>query len=111
MLSCWWRRESSLRPPCEGDLMRVLKFGGTSVADEAAIARVTAIVAAEVRALGNGGGPVVVVSALGGVTDQLLDAAAVARRVRSDAAAARVTALRERHERVLAAVAPGAAGA
>ena len=62
--------------------MRVLKFGGTSVADENAIARVMAIVAAEARATGSTGGPVVVVSALGGVTDQLLDAAAVARRGR-----------------------------
>ena len=49
--------------------MRVLKFGGTSVADENAIARVTAIVAAEARATGSTGGPVVVVSALGGVSE------------------------------------------
>jgi aspartate kinase len=90
--------------------MHVLKFGGTSVADETAIARVAAIVAGEARAAGSNGGPVVVVSALGGVTDQLLDAASVARRGRGADAGARVAALRERHHRVLVAVAPGAAG-
>jgi aspartate kinase len=46
--------------------MRVLKFGGTSVADAAAIERLAAIVAARE------GARTVVVSALGGVTDRLL---------------------------------------
>ena len=46
--------------------MRVLKFGGTSVADADAIARLVAIVTAR------RGCRTVVVSALGGVTDQLL---------------------------------------
>jgi len=90
--------------------MRVLKFGGTSVADEHAIARVTAIVAAEARTAGRSGGPLVVVSALGGVTDQLLESAAVARRGGGAEATTRVAALRERHQRVLAAVAPNAIG-
>ena len=52
-----------------------MKFGGTSVEDPAAINRTAAIVAGRV-ALGKQ--PVVVVSALGGVTDQLLRAAAAA---------------------------------
>src|SRR4030095_10678289 len=100
MPNCSWRRESSLRQPCEGDPMRVLKFGGTSVADETAIARVTAIVAAEARALGSSGGPVVVVSALGGVTDQLLAAADIARRGHGADASARVAAPRERPQQI-----------
>jgi aspartate kinase len=48
--------------------MVVLKFGGTSVADRAAIERLVGIV-------GNATAPVVVVSALGGATDQLLQLA------------------------------------
>ena len=52
--------------------MRVLKFGGTSVADAAAIARLVTIGA------GRRGARTVVVSALGGVTDRLLDIAATA---------------------------------
>ena len=52
--------------------MRVLKFGGTSVADAEAIDRLVAIVAAR------RGCRTVVVSALGGVTDRLLGIAASA---------------------------------
>src|SRR5262245_22638039 len=52
--------------------MRVLKFGGTSVADAEAIDRLVAIVA------GRRGCRTVVVSALGGVTDRLLAMAATA---------------------------------
>jgi aspartate kinase len=51
----------------------VMKFGGTSVEDPAAIRRTAAIVAGRV-ALGKK--PIVVVSALAKVTDQLLRAAA-----------------------------------
>ena len=54
----------------------VMKFGGSSVVDAPAIDRVTAIVAAEG---GRGSAPVVVVSALGGVTDALLTLAEAAR--------------------------------
>ncbi len=90
--------------------MRVLKFGGTSVADETAIARVTAIVGAARRAAGASGGPLVVVSALGGVTDDLLDTASIARTGRGADATARVSALRDRHLRVLEGVAPGQGG-
>ena len=70
--------------------MRVLKFGGTSVADADAIRRVVAIVAEERRGEAIVG-PVVVVSALGGVTDQLLEVAALAqaRRRRTRARAGR----------------------
>ena len=47
--------------------MKVLKFGGTSVANSASIARVMSIVQQEEQCT-------VVVSALGGVTDLLLQA-------------------------------------
>src|SRR6478735_2386532 len=88
--------------------MRVMKFGGTSVATSDAIRRVAAIVAREHRA--RRAGPVVVVSALGGGTDRLLEVAALARS--GDAAGARrlVGALRERHLDVLAELAPGDQG-
>ena len=57
----------------------VMKFGGTSVEDAAAIDRTAAIVAGRVAA---GKQPVVVVSAMAKVTDQLLRAAAAAARGR-----------------------------
>jgi aspartate kinase len=60
--------------------MRVLKFGGTSVADAAAIDRLVAIVQSRT------GARTVVVSALGGVTDRLLAIGELAAR---DQAAAR----------------------
>jgi aspartate kinase len=84
--------------------MRVLKFGGTSVADAAAIQRVAAIVGSAHQAGGHCG-PAVVVSALGGVTDRLLEIARLARD--GDAARAHegVEALRRRHLDVLDAVA------
>jgi aspartate kinase len=53
----------------------VMKFGGTSVEDPAAIGRTAAIVAGRVA---QGKQPVVVVSAMAKVTDQLLRAAAEA---------------------------------
>jgi len=88
--------------------MRVMKFGGTSVANADAIRRVTAIVAREHRA--RRGGPLVVVSALGGVTDRLIEIGALARS--GDAAAARrlVESLHARHLEVLTEVAPGDEG-
>jgi len=54
----------------------VMKFGGSSVVDATAIDRVVSIVAAERT---SGRAPVVVVSALGGVTDRLLALADAAR--------------------------------
>jgi len=59
--------------------MRVLKFGGTSVADAAAIRRVVHIVS------GRQGARTVVVSALAGVTDALLE---ISRRAAHDVDAA-----------------------
>jgi aspartate kinase len=77
--------------------MRVLKFGGTSVADAAAIRRAVAIVASRQ------GPRTVVVSALAGATDALLATADVA--VLDEGAAVRaVAALVERHAAVAAAL-------
>jgi aspartate kinase len=80
--------------------MVVQKFGGTSVADPAAIRRLIEIVrAARAR---DGRGPAVVVSAMSGVTDALLAVAAAAGSSRQDEALTRVEQLQQRH---LAAVA------
>jgi aspartate kinase len=72
----------------------VMKFGGTSVEDQAAIGRTAAIVAGRV-ALGRQ--PVVVVSAMAKVTDQLLRAAATAGQGDREGALAISTQLRTRH--------------
>jgi aspartate kinase len=75
--------------------MVVQKFGGTSVADPAAIRRLLNIVCtARDR---DQRGPAVVVSAMSGVTDALLSLAAAAGAGRTSEALAGVAALRERH--------------
>jgi hypothetical protein len=66
----WGRQPLAASRQSAGDAMRVLKFGGTSVADAGAVRRLLAIVARERAAAGEG--PLVVVSALAGVTDRLL---------------------------------------
>src|ERR1051325_1814747 len=80
-----------------GDVMlhpRILKFGGTSVADAAAVERVTGVVRSH-----GGPRPVVVVSALAGVTDALLTAADAAADGDPRATAPSLDALLERHRR------------
>ncbi|MGD0741248.1 MAG: lysine-sensitive aspartokinase 3 [Terracidiphilus sp.] len=72
----------------------VMKFGGTSVEDPAAIGRTAGIVAGRV-ALGKS--PVVVVSAMAKVTDQLLRAAAAAAQGDRAGALAISSRLRARH--------------
>jgi aspartate kinase len=75
--------------------MVVQKFGGTSVADPDAIRRLIDIVrAARAR---SGRGPAVVVSAMSGVTDTLLQIAAAAGSGHQDDAVSRVERLRARH--------------
>ena len=71
--------------------MVVIKFGGSSVATAAALRRVVSIVAAERRPR------VVVVSALGGVTDTLLGLAARAASGDEAAAHRALQQLRDRH--------------
>jgi aspartate kinase len=72
----------------------VMKFGGTSVEDAAAIERTAAIVAGRVA---KGKSPVVVVSAMAKVTDQLLRAAAAASEGDRAGALAISSRLRARH--------------
>lgn len=86
--------------------MKILKFGGTSLATADRIRRVGSIVGEARR-----NGPVtLVVSALGGVTNDLLAVAQVASR-REDDYVSLVTALRERHLETVRQLAPPAADA
>jgi aspartate kinase len=77
----------------------VCKFGGTSVADAAAISRVIEIIDAKQAQK-----PVVVVSALGGATNQLLDIAHKAANGELLAALQLIEQLRDRHQREAAAL-------
>lgn len=81
--------------------MIVMKFGGTSVTDGPAIARAARIIAAEAPRR-----PVVVSSAMAGVTDRLIHAAERAARGDLVSALAVVEELRDRHRCALHAVAP-----
>jgi aspartate kinase len=74
-----------------------MKFGGTSVEDASAFRRLLHIVESRAHAL-----PVVVVSALAKVTDQLLSAAQAAAEGKLDYANAVVTEIRLRHEEIAA---------
>ena len=85
--------------------MIVMKFGGTSVADVAAIERLIAIVRAARQVTiqpeaADWRGPIVVVSALGGATDRLLGVAAEAGAGDIDGASEHLAALRARHVEV-----------
>jgi aspartate kinase len=82
--------------------MVVMKFGGTSVADQTAIERLIAIVRAQRQADaqqegGDARGPIVVVSALAKVTDRLLGIAANAGAGDIDGACTNLRELRQRH--------------
>ncbi|MGH9314117.1 MAG: lysine-sensitive aspartokinase 3 [Vicinamibacterales bacterium] len=86
----------------------VMKFGGTSVADADAIRRLIAIArAARER---SGTPPVVVVSAMSGVTDRLLALAAEAERGGADSACAGAAEVWRRHEAAARALAPDRCG-
>ena len=69
-----------------------MKFGGTSVADADALENVARIVASSVRSV-----PVVVVSAMSGVTDSLLNSTVIASQARCDDAIASLNKTFERH--------------
>jgi aspartate kinase len=79
----------------------VMKFGGTSVEDATAINRTAGIVAGRIAA---GKHPVVVVSAMSKVTDQLLACAAAASRGDRTGALAISSRLRSRHRDTAAAL-------
>ena len=83
----------------------VMKFGGTSVADADAVERLVGIVRDASKA--NGIPPVVVVSALAGVTDALVDIARLAEDGNGAAAAAAIAGLLDRHVSVASAVTTG----
>jgi aspartate kinase len=70
----------------------IMKFGGTSVADANALENVAQIIANRVSSV-----PVVVVSAMSGVTDTLLNSTAIASEARCDAAIASLNKTFERH--------------
>lgn len=72
--------------------MIVMKFGGTSVGDAAAINQAVEIVRSRIASA-----PVVVVSAMARVTDMLLRLAETSKQRRSDEARAITAELRERH--------------
>ena len=74
--------------------MIVMKFGGSSLESAAAIARVAQIVTDRLAQR-----PVVVVSAIGKTTQQLLNAAAEAASRQKEQAVARLRDLRQMHER------------
>ena len=80
--------------------LRVMKFGGTSVGDSACIARVAEIV----RAAACESSVVVVVSAMSGVTNHLIEAANSAEANDQGQVARIFDALREQHEKALAAL-------
>ena len=72
----------------------VMKFGGTSVADASALENVARIVAAQRERR-----PVVVVSAMSGVTDALLNSVVMASERQVDEAIESLTEVFERHEK------------
>src|SRR3954471_6354421 len=85
--------ERSADVPLTGPI--VMKFGGTSVADVEAITRVVAIIRAARES--SGLPPVVIVSAMSGVTDRLLELAASAERRRDAHVLNGVADLSRRH--------------
>jgi aspartate kinase len=92
--------------------MIVMKFGGTSVADEAAIERLIAIVRAARQAAVqpeslDWRGPIVVVSALGGATDKFLKVATDAGLGDTAATADSLRTLRQRHLEVARVIGAG----
>jgi aspartate kinase len=88
----------------QGEDVVVMKFGGTSVEDAAAIRRLSGIVKSRLAAQ-----PVIVVSALARVTDQLLEAGHAASKGHLGAALAIVRDIYVRHEAVADSLLEGAA--
>ena len=80
-----------------GTRLQVMKFGGTSVADAACVARAAQIIAQSARE----GACIAVVSAMSGVTNRLIAAARQAETGDQSAGPAIITALRTQHEEAL----------
>src|SRR5262252_504636 len=83
-----------------------MKFGGTSVADPDAISRLIGIVKQQMQKSAKAGAPVLVVSALAGVTDKLV-AIAESAEEGAERGHAETIALVERHIAVASAVTSG----
>ena len=81
----------------------VMKFGGTSVADAPAISRVVSIVSAAAAQ----GPTVVVVSAMSGMTDELLRTCQLARAGEVGEIESRVAAIESRHRQAVSDLFPG----
>ena len=90
------------------DVPVVMKFGGTSVADPDAVRRLIGIVS---RRREQDGSPVVVVSALAGVTDTLITIAERAQEGEADEAAEELRSLLARHVTMAASVTTGSRAA
>jgi aspartate kinase len=90
------------------DVPVVMKFGGTSVADPDAVRRLIGIVG---RQREKDGSPVVVVSALAGVTDTLMSIAERAKEGEADGAAEKLRSLLARHATMAASVTTGSRAA
>jgi len=95
------RRQSRFE---RGEDVVVLKFGGTSLEDAGAIRRLIGIVRSRLDAR-----PVIVVSALAGVTDQLLEAGRAAGSGHLGAALATVRDIYVRHEELADSLVEGSA--
>jgi aspartokinase/homoserine dehydrogenase 1 len=81
-------------------LLRVMKFGGTSVGDASCIERVVEIIGAAAR----NGRVLVVVSAMGGVTNRLIEAANQAEAGNEGAVAGIFALLRKQHDTAVTAL-------
>ena len=91
---------NSKGPNTEVASLCVMKFGGTSVGDASCIARAAAIV----KSAASEGSVVVVVSAMSGVTNRLIDAAHRAEAGEGEYATKVVTELRNHHKKALEAL-------
>jgi aspartate kinase len=82
--------------PAKNNIMIVMKFGGTSVEDAAAIRNLTEIVKKELPRK-----PVVIVSACAGITNQLLLTSALASQGQKEEALNQVAAIESRHKSIV----------
>jgi aspartate kinase len=86
----------------------IMKFGGTSVADAAAMTRVIDIVRSHIASHPDSRVPVVVVSAMSKVTDRLVETSRLASEGQGDAAAQLLAELRTRHLDTVSSLVTGA---
>jgi len=92
-------------PGNAGTPLRIMKFGGTSVGDASAIKKVVAII----RAAARESNVVVVVSAMSGMTNKLIEAATQSEAGNRERVATIFEELRNQHDTVVSALIPSAA--